>query len=258
MKRDWRALAAAAMPGIDAARQGEREAALAAAAETAAVKPQTLRTYLKAARFEATLDDELRQVTRHIPPIALEAAARWYARDPEAAGKAMRGYAQGGYQVHQFIKAEQAARPSEDAGLRPLGRRKSDYRRALLTRLGGLERLWPDPERYAFASTPIVDEAAADASGVADLLLICDGATSLAILIVGPYSEPRHYTARAAEWVLRALGLAYYHEKTALILPPEAGAASERYVRLLKAVSRERLPEVRYRVELLCDPGPWR
>ena len=82
--------------------------------------------------------------------------------------------------------------------------------------------------------------------------------STVAALIAGPYGEPRIYRARAADWCLRVLGLTYYHEQVALILPPEVKAEGEvkRYVGLLEAADRSRTLEARYRVVLLRDGGP--
>ena len=247
MKRDWREIARTAMAVVDAARLGERQETLAKVAGACGVKPQTLRTYVLAARFEASLPQELRAATRYMPAIALEAAARWYARDPVTAGKAMQSYAAGDFDVVEFIKAERAARPSEEKGLRRAGRRKSDYRRHLLTRLAILERLWPQPSPRAFNFALLVDEAASDPSGLADLMLRCGPDPPIAACIVGPYADARVYRARAAEWALRVLGLSHYHREAALILPAEAEAA--RYVGMLERANGAE------GVLLLRDPG---
>ncbi len=247
MKRDWREIARTATAVVDAARLGERQETLANAAAASGVKPQTLRTYVLAARFEASLPQELRAATRYMPAIALEAAARWYARDPMTAGKAMESYAQAGFDVVEFIKAERAARPSEEKGLRRAGRRKSDYRRHLLTRLAFLERLWPQPSPRAFSIAPFVDEKASDPSGLADLMLRLGPHPPIAACIVGPYADAPVYRARAGEWALRVLGLTHFHREAALILPVEAEAA--RYVGMLERAKGAE------GVLLLRDPG---
>jgi hypothetical protein len=262
IKRDWRALAWAAAATLDAAQPGGREAALAAAAQLASVRPQTLRTYVAAARFEATLGAALRAAARHMPPIALETAARWYARDPEGAAKAMLSYDEH-YSVRTFAEAEFNARPPQDRAGRLAGRRKRDYRAQLIPRLEHLEELWPklpspDPRRYALLEDKD-NSKNSDSAPFSDLMLRCENnGHKVAALIVGPYREPRIYRARAFDWILRILGLSFYHKQVALILPPAVKAEGEakRYVGLLEAANRSPALETYHRVVLLRDGGP--
>ena len=266
--RDWRAVAHAAAATLDAARPGTREAALAKAADAAGIAVPTLRTFLHADGFLLSLPARLRATAEHLPPVVLETAARWYARDKKAAAAAIRGYARGDYTVRSFATAERAARPADDANGARVGRLKGDYRAGLRARLVRLEPVWPaslvaDPPFYVACEAP-------DPSAKSDFMLRHDASQPrarptnrdvvAAALIVGPYGEPRLYRARAKDWCLRALGLSALHDVVALLLPPAAAPQPfVDFMDMLLHASRARGPEGRgvdARVQILRDRGP--
>jgi hypothetical protein len=238
--------------------QGEKEAALGAVSTVLNIPPKTLRSYLVAWRFVRSLDTARRRKAATMPAVALEIIARWHLHDPSGAMRAIEAYAAGQYTVRSLLAAETAARPQRSE----LGGRRLEqiYREEIEGRLGSLETIWPRPSRPLYFAD---DKAAAlpNPSGKADLVKPFRyrkdgpnvGKSGCAIMIVGPYTVTELYKRRSVDWCLRALGLTFFHDHVALVLP--GSVARRTYISVLEAADAPRS-----RITLLRDPGQrnWR
>lgn len=250
--RDWMDIARRASEMIGDPGQGDKEASLNTACADLNVPPKTLRSYLAAWRFVESLQGSLRSKGAAMPAAALEIIIRWQRHDPAGATRALDIYALENYTVRSLRGAEAAARPRRP-GLD--GRRlELVYRDEIESRLGALQAVWPR------SSTPLhlVDDktvALPDPSGKADLVKPLRywkernrPGKSCAIVIVGPYTLRDLYRSRAMDWCLRALGLTFFHDHVALVLP--GGVARRPYVAVLETAEASRS-----RITLLRDPG---
>jgi hypothetical protein len=238
-KRDWNHIAEEASREIDAAPLGGREAALEANAGRWKIKPPTLRTYLLASRFLKSLPADVADAAKAMPAIALETAARWHAYDPVGALSAMKTF----HSIRSLARAEFAARRAK--GSESITQKMRRYGETIKDQLHLLTDLWPDrppcPIRECRASEMH------DRSGKADFMVEHwerRSSDAMAVVVVGPYSVASAYDGRAADWCLRALGLTYFHDHVALLLP--RGARAEAFVEFLA-----RTPEAHKHVQLV-------
>jgi len=251
--RDWMAIAEKAATMIGDPAQGEKETALDAASAELKVSPKSLRSYLVARGFVELLEESARVQAMAMPAAAVEVIARWQRHDPKGALCAIDMYARGQHTVRSLLAAEAAARPPRSG----LGGRRLElvYRDEIEGRLGELQPVWPRSSRPLYFSD---DKTAAlpNPSGKADLVRPLRyrkegpavGKSGCAIIIVGPYTAVELYKRRAADWCLRALGLTYFHDHVALVLP--GSVARRAFIAVLETA---KVPQLR--ITLLRDPG---
>lgn len=220
-QRDWQRIAEQAAEEISKAPQGRKEAVLANIASRLDIGAQTLRTYLLAYRFTVSLPADLRRAAAGMPAIAVEIAARWSAYDAEGAGAAIKAYAAGKHSIRTFARAETAARRS--SGAMTGKQHERTYRDMVAGRIKRLKTICPASPHVRMRQCWF--SGLGDPSGKADFVMQFRPGkkdSTVAVLVVGPYSVPHAYDGRAIEWCLRALGLTYFHRYVALVLPPDA------------------------------------
>lgn len=174
---------------------------------------------------------------RHLnnaPLSIVEAVARWFSFDPDGALAAAEDWAGGVGNVRTINRAAKDARPSGYAGKTGIA----------------LERA------YAGAAKPYVTSAVRDLTE-SEVKLIAndvrndpmgqtldyvfettrDPAERVAVMVIGPYNNPKLYLSRGGDWVARAFGLAWLFDRIVLALP-EARALAD-YTKRITAVKRE-------------------
>ena len=249
--RDWQRIANEANDEISLAPQGRKEALLGEIAERLDIGVQTLRTYLLADRFVRSLPQPSRSEAGKLPAIALETAARWSRHDPAGAARAISEYAAGKSSIRSLARAEVAARRA--GGVLSSAQQRQNYKAVLSRKLHQLELVWPaDPKDRLQDCVQTDDE---DPSGQADFMaeVVFDDLTRIrrtgrfiAVVVVGPYSVHRAYDGKAVDWCLRTLGLTFFHDQIALILPQ--GAPFEAFVEFLA-----RTPSADKHIQLLQE-----
>ncbi len=192
------------------------------------------------------------------PLSVVEVIARWYAFDRKGALEAAAKWSRGIGTVRSITAEMHEHRPT-----------------------GFLGKSGPAFERaYLQAAEPAVTAAVMEIAGtdvtlsekrskavgghVVDFLFTpketAGDARSVAVLIVGPYSNKKNYIARCADWLTRAYGLAWLYD-TLILAVPEAGAVGEYLKRnqaiitelAAKNLRREKGPNVNI-VQLMVDP----
>ncbi len=250
--RDWMDIARRAAAMIGEPGQGGKEAALNTACSELKIPAKSLRSYLVAWRFVESLQGKVRLNASAMPAAAIEIIVRWRRHDPAGAMRAIDMYAPENHTVRSLRGAEAAARPRRPG----LGGRRLElvYRDEIESRLGALQAVWPGASRPLYLGD---DKAVAlpNPSGKADLVKPLRywkernrPGKSCAIVIVGPYTLKDLYRSRAMDWCLRALGLTFFHDHVALVLP--GGVARRPFVAVLETVTASRS-----RITLLRDPG---
>jgi len=253
----WSEIAAAAERMLASADQGEKEKLLSRHAKSVGKNIQTLRAYLLAWRFVDTLGRSDRAKALGMPVASVEVIARWHAHDPGKAIEVLRGYDPAKNSVRTVRKEEASAR-SRHRGAS--GRRRaSRFRDYVVEHIHDFETVWPAEPRYRIQDTRFLvkddpeDKAVkaqkkADPSGKADFVARIhrdDIASTIAVLIVGPYTSDYLYQGRAEDWCLRALGLSFFHPRVTLVLP--RGVEFEKFAAFLEKArdARDRIQIVR-------------
>jgi hypothetical protein len=250
--RGWMDIAQRAAAMIGDPSQGGKETALNTACSELNVPAKTLRSYLLAWRFIESLQGNVRVNAAAMPAAAIEIIVRWQRHDPAGAMRAVDMYAPEKHTVRSLRGAEAAARPRRPG----LGGRRLElvYRDEIESRLGALQAVWP---RSSWPLDLGDDKAVTlpNPSGKADLVRPLRywkersrPGKSCAIVIVGPYTLKDLYRSRAMDWCLRALGLTFFHDHVALVLP--GSVARRPFIAVLEAA-----PASRSRITLLRDPG---
>lgn len=243
--RDWWVVAEKMEVALQTAQPGKREAATLAFGKVVGLAADTLRTYAMARRYLRSIeaiDESLARDLRAAPVLAVTTLARWQAHNPVRALEAAQGVAKGLYTVRALRVAERKARSGPGGPQTP----KAIWLRSLLAKKG---YLWGAPRPGDLPFEVGLDFAAPDF----DLpkLLRLEGRVSrfptmvggyfslphpndrnfkvdlfageherrVALLLVGPYANPRHYIDRAADWMLKASGLAHFYPHAGLLLP---------------------------------------
>jgi hypothetical protein len=250
--RDWMDIARRAAAMIGEPSQGEKEAVLSASCSELKVPAKSLRSYLAAWRFVESLQGKVRLNAAVMPAAAIEIIVRWQRHDAAGAMRAVEMYAAEKYTVRSLRAAEAAARPRRPG----LGGRRLElvYRDEIESRLFSLQAVWPpshSPLDFGDDKTAVLPNP----SGKADLVVPLRfwkernrPGKSCAIVIVGPYTLKDLYRSRAMDWCLRALGLTFFHDHVALVLP--GSVARRPFVAVLEAATASRS-----RITLLRDPG---
>jgi hypothetical protein len=250
--RDWMDIAQRAAAMIGDPSQGGKETALNSACSELNVPAKTLRSYLLAWRFIGSLEGNVRVNAEAMPAAAIEIIARWKRHDPAGAMRAIGIYALENHTVRSLRGAEAAARPQRPG----LGGRRLElvYRDEIESRLVRLQAIWPRSHSPLYFGDD-KKVALPNPSGKADLVKPLRywkernrPGKSCAIVIVGPYTLRDLYRSRAMDWSLRALGLTFFHDHVALVLP--GGVARRPYVAILETAIASRS-----RITLLRDPG---
>jgi hypothetical protein len=222
---DWLALAAEAERLVGHEPQGRRVAATVAVAKKLEVGVQTLRRFMFARRFLEALPADARKIAVKMPAIAVATAARWKTHDPQGAAKAILDYYPGKHTLRSFSNAEAAARTaSRGAGGARLANAYAKEVKERVRQGDEFETMWP----IEAGSNPVKGGLAerVDATGKVDFFSVARSGDPVAMLVVGPYATPRMYSERAADWCLRALGVAAaVLGRAALIVPEDAPVA---------------------------------
>jgi len=230
---------------LQSAQPGKREAATLAFGKVVGLAADTLRTYAMARRYLRSIEainESLARNLRAAPVLAVATLARWQAQDPVRAMEAAQGVAKGLYTVRALRTAERMARTGPGGPQTP----KAIWLRSLLAKKG---YLWgaPRPGDSRFGDSVDFTAPYFDLpkllwleGRVPGLSTMIGGYFSLpgpsdrhykvdlfageqerrvALLLVGPYANPRHYVDRAADWMLKASGLALFYPHAGLLLP---------------------------------------
>ena len=150
------------------------------------------------------------------PLSIVEMIARWFAFDPSAALKAADDWANGKGNVRSIGKAMQASRPTGYAGRSGIALGRAYVTAAKPVVLDAVERLIGRD----VIPTDISIREEATGQTLDFVFVVPDGGDmTIAVVVVGPYSNRKLYGSRAGDWVTKAFGLAWLFERVVLALP---------------------------------------
>jgi hypothetical protein len=223
MRRNWRKEAQTAVDELKSSKYGERETTLRLLARRLGYKsddPSSLRRGIAAHEFLERLRqshpleyDELQDV----PLSVAELIARWHAADPVRALSAARGWVRGTETVQSIRDAMEESIPKGHGGLVGAASERA-YRAAALEQVTSVVQTLTN-SRIESSSIRRRDPA----SGMKyDFMFEISGANGkerVAVLVVGPYTNPNMYRDRCDEWIARAFGLAWIFDRVVLVIP---------------------------------------
>jgi hypothetical protein len=224
MRRNWRKEAQTAVDELKNSKYGERETTLRSLAHRFGYKsddPSSLRRGIAAHEFLERLRqshpleyDELQDV----PLSIAELIARWHAADPARALSAARGWVRGTETVQSIRDAMEESLPKGYGGLVGAASERA-YRASALKQVTSVVQTLTKNSKIKSSSTRQRDPA----SGLKyDFMFEISGANGeerVAVLVVGPYTNPNMYRDRCDEWIARAFGLAWIFDRVVLVIP---------------------------------------
>jgi len=241
MRRNWAEQAKAAIEDLQRFGHGERERQMQAIALRLSGHNDTsaLRRAIFAYQFLDRLRSEnpaVHEILKDAPLTIVEVIARWSAFDPWTAMSVARDWAKGIGNVRSIAKAMQAARPP---GF--MGKTGNAFAKAFLA---AAEPVVTEAVRSLASDqkiSPKKKEIKDPASGQPIDFLFekkaerTENGRTIAVLVVGPYTNKKVYANRCSEWVIKAFGLAWLYDELVIALP-DRGSLDE-YIQRVKATT---------------------
>ncbi|AND92864.1 hypothetical protein AAV28_37725 [Bradyrhizobium diazoefficiens USDA 110] len=226
MRRDWKDDARAALDSLSTVPHGEREKEMQRIALQLKKHKDTtaLRRSIFAYEFWRSLADPEPVLHAHLadaPLSIVEVIARWYTFDRTGAREAVERWSRGVGTVRSITDEMQARRPKGFYGRTGLAFER-EYAAAAEPGIVEAVRL------VIGRPVSVVAKGLKSPGGVSvDFVLATkDGEpTSIAVLIVGPYTNAKNYITKSADWVGRAYGLAWLYDVVVLAVPSETAVA---------------------------------
>jgi hypothetical protein len=223
MRRNWRKEAQTAVDELKSSKYGERETTLRALARRFKYKsddPSSLRRGIAAHEFLERLRqshpveyDDLQDV----PLSVAELIARWHAADPARALTAARDWARGTETVKSIRGAMEVSLPKGYGGLVGAASERAYRAGALKQVTSAVENLTGSSVRSS--TTRQRDPVSGLKYDFMFEISRANGKERIAVLIVGPYTNPNMYRDRCDEWIARAFGLAWIFDRVVLAIP---------------------------------------
>jgi hypothetical protein len=230
MAWDWKKTAALAKAKLLTARHGAKEAALKEAG--GAVDVNTVRRAVSALDFLEELKDsrpESYGILKDSSFAVVETLSRWWPFDPDAAAAAVQRWKEGSLTTRGLDEAMRKSRPPlvDSAEGESLPRTFRDYAEPFVRR--AIE------EAVGCAVSPIKDKGPRHLP--VDFRYQIDGERRAVAILVGPYQNHTIYRKRKHDWMLRALGLAYFSDLVFIVVPDRSVA--EDYAEWIELAGRE-------------------
>jgi hypothetical protein len=223
MRRDWRKEAQTAVDELKTSKYGEREATLRSLARRFGYKsddPSSLRRGIAAHEFLERLRQSHPTEYEHLRDVPLSVAeliARWYAADPARALTAAKGWVRGTETVQSIRDAMEDSLPKGHGGLVGAASERA-YRAAALEQVTSVVQTLTN-SKIESSSTRQRDPASGLKYDFMFEISGTNGMERVAVLVVGPYTNPNMYRDRCDEWIARAFGLAWIFDRVVLVIP---------------------------------------
>jgi hypothetical protein len=220
LRRDWKDDARAAIARLETVPHGEREREMhLIALQLRGHKDTTsLRRSIFAYEFwrgQAESEPLVHSYLADAPLSVVEVIARWHAFDPEGARNAAKAWSKGDGTVRSITEEMHSRRPK---GF--FGKTGTAYVREYAT--AAEPAVAEALRRVIGAPFSIVEKDTKAPSGISqDFVVITKERPPrrIAVLIVGPYNNPKNYVTKCADWIARAYGLAWLYDTVVLAVP---------------------------------------
>lgn len=216
--KNWKTLASAAREVRRNTKYGERERSISRLAQDKDIN--TIRRTIAVFEFLDSLtasSPQLAQALDTVPFSLLQILARWAEMDPKSAMKTAHKVLAGEYSVRSLRSALEAARRANEG---PVRNKRLVPSKLFLDAIGELldGRVTSKPRHppAILGRRPIDMELRLERAGASP--------RRVAVLTVGPFTDPRLYAKRRHETLLRALGVAWLFDDVVLALPEPIAA----------------------------------
>jgi hypothetical protein len=246
MRRNWKTDAKTAITELRSIPHGAREAEMRAIASHLNGHSDTssLRRAISAYQFLEDLRNSnsvAYSAIENAPLTIVELIARWHGFDQIEAFRICREWADGIGNVRTIRKAMLDARPAGYAGKTGPTLEKAYVVAAEKTVIEAVRKL--AGSKFSLSVSPTPDS---ESGQWIDFLFKPERSVSpqIAVVIVGPYNNPKLYLNRCVDWVLRAFGLSLLYDHIILALPDFAAMPEfERRIAAFSIIATKRQPK---------------